>query len=77
MLIKKHIYNLNTYICQKKKGDDMLGIESEHNIVHGKIAVSILAKLLRVQTNKLNQEDLQEISAIRNRRDKNIGIIWN
>jgi len=53
----------------------MLGVKSEHNAPKGKAAVTILAKLLRVQTQHLSQSDLQEIHAIKN-RSKKISIIW-
>lgn len=53
----------------------MLGVKSEHNAPQGKTAVAILAKLLRVQTHHLNQDDLQEVYAIKH-RNKKVSIAW-
>jgi len=54
----------------------MLGVKSEHDAPHGKAAVAILAKLLRIQTNHLNKDDLQELHNIEHRR-KTVSITWN
>lgn len=53
----------------------MLSIKSEHCSPHGKEAVALLAKLLRVQTNHLNQDDLQEIHAIK-KKNLQITVVW-
>ena len=46
----------------------MLGVRDNHAPLKGEAAKRVLAKLVRVQTGNLNEEDKKEIKAIEQRK---------
>ncbi len=55
----------------------MLGVRDNHAPLKGEAAKRVLAKLVRVQTGNLNEEDKKEIKAIEQRkREAKWNITW-
>ena len=55
----------------------MLGVRDNHAPLKGEAAKRVLAKLVRVQTGNLNEEDKKEIKAIGQRkREAKWNITW-
>lgn len=58
---------------------EMLGIRSDHSPLKGKEAMKVMSKLVRVQTNNLNEEDKKELASIKafNKKYKGgVTIVW-